>query len=284
MKCSIDNKIPVALRLLSVAAATVLATPASAFSLEEHGIYYSAGFVNLDIDSTSSELNISDLGATTALAINEGPIADSGAKVTGTAVPAITFGYRFKNLDKWSVETIIAPPIEMTMELTGTAANESLAPLALVDEDGNGVPTGIPALGSQLATSQSLPATTTLVFNPMPDAVIQPYVGIGATVILTFDHKITNPVLLENGDPKMEVDPAVGSILQLGVKAKLGDKITVTADLKKTNKVAIGGRVKNMTLVSPSLGDLLGPSTIGEGSIDLELESTVLSAGISYAF
>lgn len=265
--------VPSTLLLISTLCAPMAAQAASP------GWYTSFGVTRMDVTAHSDELVLSEFGAATHLALEEGPIAGSGVLVKGDTQPSVTIGYRFKSNPKLSFETIIAPPLGLDVEFTGTTRYESVAPYAL-----GGLPTGIPAFGADFATALALPAVGTLVYNPSPDARFQPYVGIGMTYLYTFHYKITNETLTKDGNPKLKIDPTVGLLFQLGMVSKLSNRLSLVTDIKIGTGIKVKGRMKNISLVSPGLGDIVGPTRVGLGELSMKLDAMVLNASLKWKF
>ena len=249
--------------------------------------YFNLGVTSVDISATSSEFLLERIGPATTLAIDEGPVSGSGADVVGDTRPTLNIGYSFKRYPRLSLETAVAPPFEFDLKLTGTARNESLAPFALcpTSDTSSCLATGIPALGENLGDTQVLPVLLTLVYQLPPMGRFEPYAGIGLTYVYTFDAEVTNTVLTENNrKPDLEISNSFGGVLQLGAKARLTKEISLVADVKYISGVSQSASLNNIELNSPTLGDVIGPSTVDEASLDVELQSTVINLSLQYRF
>lgn len=242
-------------------------------------VYFHAGVTQLNLESGQANVVLSDLGAATSIAIDEGPVENSGANISGDTQPTLTIGYRFKSMPRLSIETAIAPPFSLDLTTTGALADESLAPFALGQ-----VPTGIPALGAELGNAQALPAIASLVYTFSPVWRFEPYVGLGMTYVFTYDHKITNSVLTEDGNPQLDVAPAIGVVGQIGVNTQLTERLTLITDFKFARGIKTESEVTDISLISPTLGDLVGPATVGLADFELELDATVFNIAVRYKF
>ena len=273
----IHDREPFETSRFGMSALCALLSMSSPLKAEDSSWYVSAGFTQMSLDSSSKEIVLSDLGDASKLALEAGPIAGSGVTVAGDGQPSLTVGYRFKSKPRLSIETVIAPPFTLDLEFTGTIRNESIAPLAL-----GTLETGIPAFGSEFASTKALPAVLTLVYSFNPDGRFQPYIGAGLTAIYTFDHKIKNTELLREGTPKMSVDLAIGPIFQLGMVGRLSDRVSWVAEVKRGAGIGIEGRMRNITLLSQNFSDVVGPATVGVGELSLDVDATVLNVSIRW--
>src|SRR5690606_38201381 len=128
------------------------------FSYER--LYFRAGLLHVAPLSDSRELTLSNVDGPASLAIMDGPIAGSGAALDPLTVPAVIAGYVLPIWDgRLSLETVLSTPIHVKFRATGTLADMSLAPDAL------GIPTGVPALGSELGEADAAPPLVTAVYR-----------------------------------------------------------------------------------------------------------------------
>ena len=84
----------------------------------------------------------------------------------------------------------------------------SIAPEAL------GLPTGVPALGSELGEADAAPPIITLVYQYARLGALRPYAGGGLGLMFTYNARATNPVLTEVGESTFSIDPAAGLVLR----------------------------------------------------------------------
>src|SRR4051812_30494408 len=115
-------------------------------------LYVRAGVAHLEPLSQSREMELADVDGPASLAIQNGPIAGSGATVSSATIFGMIIGYVLPwKHDHVAVETILGLPFTVKFHATGTLANESIAPMAL------GLPTGIGPLGPELGEAKAIP-------------------------------------------------------------------------------------------------------------------------------
>ncbi len=245
----------------------------------ENPFYFRAGYTFLIPDSSSSEVNLSDVGGPASLAIENGPIAGSGAEVEGANFPSVIVGYTLPWLDgHLSVETILALPFTVEFKTTGTIKEESIAPYAL----GN-IPTGVPALGEEFGETKVLPPVVTLVYRFMLDKPIRPYVGAGFSYMITFDEEVTNPVLTELGEPGLEVEDVFGFAFQGGVEYNFYKNWWVNFDVKYIAGLEAEATVTDIWVETPDL-PLYDVARVGDASIKVTVDPWVYHLGVGFDF
>ena len=144
--------------------------------------------------SSSRPMELANVDGAASLALQNGPIAGSGAEVSSATIPALIIGYNIN--DHLSLETVLGLPFTVKFQATGTLANESIAPTAL------GIPTGVGPLGPELGEAKAAPPLVTVVYKFLhPEDRFRPYVGAGASVLIAYDAKVTNPMLIEVAKP-----------------------------------------------------------------------------------
>jgi hypothetical protein len=118
----------------SAAASTPTVGPASS----RPRFYVRLGGALIRPASSSRELELADVHGAASLAVQNGPIAGSGASVESASTIAGIVGYVLPTASRrWSTELVLGAPFTVKFRATGTLANESLAPMAL------GIPTGV---------------------------------------------------------------------------------------------------------------------------------------------
>jgi outer membrane protein W len=241
-------------------------------------LYLRAGVAVIKPLSVSREMELSDVDGAASLAIENGPIAGSGAAVGSATVPALIVGYR---LPVWnnrlSLETVLGVPFEVKLKATGTLRDESLAPMAL------GIPTGVPPLGEDLGTAQAAPPMLTAVYDLLPSSRIRPYAGAGVAVLFAFDEKVTNPLLSEVSQPEMTIAPAPGLVLQAGVDAKLFGRVYARIDVKFIALMMARAEVKHVQVRTPEL-PLFDTVEVGTAKMNVWVNPLVIQAGIGTDF
>ncbi len=239
--------------------------------------YFRVGAAFVDPLSQSNELELAGVDGPASLAIQNGPIAGSGATIASSTIPAVIIGYVLpKWNDRVSIETILGPPLSVKMQATGTLANQSLAPSAL------GIPTGIMPLGPELGEADAVPPVVTLVYSLL-DGPVRPYAGAGASVLVTYNAKVTNPVLTSVGKPTFSIAPAPGLALQTGVDATIYGRIYARLDIKFIALMQARAEVHNIQMNAPDL-PLFGTVEVGTAKMSMWVNPLIIQAGIGTDF
>ena len=241
-------------------------------------LYVRAGVAVIKPLSVSREMELADVDGAASLAIQNGPIAGSGATVGSAAVPALILGYKLPFLnDRLSLETVLGLPFEVKFKATGTLRDESLAPMAL------GIPTGVPPLGEDLGTAKAAPPMVTAVYNLYNKGRVQPYAGAGVAVLIAFDEKVTNPLLTEVSQPDMSVAPAPGLVLQGGFEAKLFSRVYARLDIKFIAFMMARAEVTHVQVRTPEL-PLFDTVEVGTAKMNVWVNPLVIQGGIGTDF
>src|SRR5262249_51612354 len=149
----------------------------------------------------SDPMELANVDGPASLSVQNGPIAGSGASINSATIFSVIVGYVLPVADgKLSVETILGLPFTMKFQATGTLANESIAPYAL-----GMVPTGVPALGSELGEAKAVPIVLTANYQLAKLGPVTPYAGGGPTVMFATGEKVTNPQLTAVSQPDMKI-------------------------------------------------------------------------------
>jgi outer membrane protein W len=220
-----------------------------------------------------------------SLAVRNGPIAGSGAKVDSAMIPALILGYVLPiGRRRWSLETVLGTPFTVKFESTGTLANSSIAPSAL------GIPTGIGALGPELGEATAVPPVLTAVYRLL-DGSFRPYAGAGATVLFSFNEHITNPMLTAISKPEMSIAPAPGLVLQSGFDALLWKNpgpgrwkaIYARLDVKFIAFLVARAEVRHLVVETPGL-PLFDNVDVGTAKMNLSVNPFIVQAAIGADF
>ena len=250
-------------------------------SRDSHGPktwHLAAGVAYLDPLSTSQPLTLSNVSGPASLAIQNGPIAGSGASVGSATIPALIVGVDLPYLHhKLSLETVLGMPFTVKFQATGTLATMSLAPSAL------GIPTGVPPLGSELGEAKAAPPLVTLVYSPLRGAALQPYVGAGVAVLFAYDEKVTNPILTQVSQPDMHISPAPGLVLQAGLTAPITAGFYARLDLKFIAGLEANAEVDHIRVATPDL-PLFGNVEVGTAKMSVTVNPLIVQAGIGRDF
>jgi outer membrane protein W len=270
-------KVAIACLVVATAAAAEPPPPHEA-TITWKRLYFRAGLLHVAPQTSSSELSLSGVDGPASLAIMNGPIEGSGATLDTVTHPAVIVGYTLPWLDnRLSIETVLSSPLHVKFRATGTLANMSIAPEAL------GLPTGVPALGSELGEADAAPPIVTLVYQYARLGALRPYVGAGLSILYTYNAKMTNPVLTEVGDAKFSIDPAPGLVLQTGIDVRLWRSVVARADIKYIALMKAHATVENIRVRTPEL-PLLEEAEVGSATMDMWVNPLVVQVGIGVDF
>ena len=239
-------------------------------------LYLRGGLLYLRPMPDSSEVRLTELQGAAELALPNGPIPGSGVGAEPVALPAGTVGYRVSR--NVSLEAVLAVPFTMDLTFTGTLASESVAPYAL----GN-IPTGVPAFGDTLGTTEVTPPIVTAVYRHAVHPRVQPYGGLGLAYVMAGNTKITNSVLTEIATPTVEIDPDLAWVLQAGVDLQLWQRLYLTLDIKFVGGLDLVAKMKGLELAVPDL-PIYGTVSAGTGSAEITVNPLVFQAGVGWNF
>lgn len=257
-------------------------------------LYLAPGATYVDFDHLkSSDLRISGARFPTTLATRNGPIAGAKATVDNKTIPTISIGYFLPYTHHHlSLNTIIGAPIHFHISGRGALSDRSLAPDATLGSIS--IPTGIPALGSDIAKVKTLPFTVTLLYHPFPNAVVQPYIGGGGVYIYNYDAKITNAILTEENQPSFDISDTWGYVLEAGfdVGQKNSRGFYGFGDVRYFGGTHVEARAHNVhvRVRNQELGGLLGllgyssNSRVGNTALGLDLNALIFTVGVGYRF
>jgi outer membrane protein W len=265
-----------ALALVVPALVPALARPARADPTQR--LYVRAGVAVIDPLSTSNELELADVDGPASLAVQNGPIAGSGATVSSATIPAIIIGYRLPYLHhRLALETVLGLPFTVKFEATGTLANESIAPMAL------GIPTGVGAIGPELGEAKAAPPILTAVYDLIDHGPVRPYAGAGAAVLLQYGAHVTNPILTEVSEPEMSIAPAPGLVFQGGVEAKVFGNWYARLDVKFIALMEARAEVKHIQMRTPEI-PLFDTVEVGTAKMNVWVNPLIIQAGFGTDF
>lgn len=249
------------------------------FAPGEKPFYFRAGYTLLAPDSSSSEVYLDDVSGPADLAVDNGPIAGSGASVEDVDFPSAILGWTLPwGGGHWALETILALPLTVEFKTTGTLTTDSIAPYAL----GN-IPTGVPPLGEEFGESKVLPPVVTLVYRFGLQQPLRPYVGAGLAYMITYDGEVTNPVLTAVGEPSLEIDDVFGLALQGGVEYNFAGDWWVNADVKYIAGLETTATVEDIWVETPEL-PTYEVARVGDASVDVTVDPWVFHIGVGFDF
>jgi outer membrane protein W len=260
---------------LAVTLVALLAGPAQA---DSHRVYLRGGVVHVMPFSSSSELELSGVEGPASLALQDGPVAGSGTAVDSMTTAGLTIGYRIPAFgDRLAIETVLAPPLHLRFHGTGTLADESIAPDAL------GIPTGVPALGPELGEARGAPPILIATWRLLDSEAFQPHIGLGGTVLLAYDAKMTNPTLVEMGRPRLRIEPAPGLVAQAGLDARIWRRLRGRIDVKYVAFMTTRATVDDLRVRTPEL-PLFEAVEVGSATMEVTLNPVIVQAGVGADF
>ncbi len=239
--------------------------------------YVRAGAAFVKPIASSHEIELADVDGAASLAVDNGPIAGSGARVESATIPALIVGWVLPTSSRrWSLETIIGTPFTVKFRATGTLANMSIAPTAL------GIPTGIQALGPELGEATALPPLVTAVYRFL-DGDVRPFAGAGASILFAYGEHITNPQLTMYGKPDMSIAPAPGLVLQGGLDARIYHSIWARLDVKFIALMMARAEVHHLTVATPNL-PLFEAVEVKTARMDVWVNPLIVQAAVGVDF
>ena len=229
--------------------------------------------------SSSREMELADVDGPASLAIQNGPIAGSGATITAATIPAGIIGYVLPwGRGRLAVETVIGIPFEVQFKATGTLRDESIAPEAL------GIPTGVGPLGPDLGRAKAIPIVATLTYAPLGlERRIAPIIGAGPAILFATDGEITNPTLTEVSQPSFDISPAPGIVLQGGLEVSIYKRIKGRLDIKYIAGLLARARVEHVQVRTPGL-PLFDTVEVGTAKMSVWVNPLVVQLGVGADF
>ncbi|GAB3681325.1 OmpW family outer membrane protein [Salinisphaera aquimarina] len=235
---------------------------AKSFDYVKHNSYFRIGVLHLQYYGTSSPLRVENAQGLAAQAFGPGKseIAHTGSSTGNTTTLGGTYGlYLPLTGHHLAMEVTLAPPLKLDFEVSKNAIDESLSPTTK-----NGIPTGVPPLGRSIGTLKTLPPNFTIVYRPWVDTIIQPYIGVGAMYLYTYDTDVSNTVLNAYGnEPTLNLTKPVACVGQLGADFQLPNNMFITADVKYVGCATVEAKVNNIVVNSPTLSPTVGPIDVG---------------------
>ncbi len=244
--------------------------------------YLRANILHLEPRASSDEVVLSQVEGLAALSLDNGPVAGSGNDLESATVPTMTVGVYLPWLDgRIAIETILAAPITVHVNNTGTLANEALGEPVL-----GILPTGVPPLGKNLGTIKFLPPTLTAIlrlFPPERTRRFHPYIGAGVIYLYITDTEVTNEVLTEIQDPELRASTDWGAIAQVGMDIQIYRRFFASIDIKYMLGLSTEAVVDEIYVATPDV-PLVDSIRVGDATVDIGLSPLILQAGIGANF
>lgn len=270
------------MRSLAIACAWVVAWPALGWADPEAApqrrFYFRAGGAFVKPVTSSREMELADVDGPASLAVQNGPIAGSGATIDSATIPAFIIGYVLPTASRrWSLETVLGTPFKVKFQASGTLATTSIAPTAL------GIPTGVGPLGSELGEAKAIPPVLSVVYQLTAGGTLRPYVGGGVSVLFAYDAHVTNPILAEVRQPEMTISPAPGIVLQGGLDVRLWSRVYARVDVKFIALMMARAEVHHIEVKTPGL-PLFDSVEVGTARMNLWVNPFIVQGGVGVDF
>jgi len=240
--------------------------------------YFRAGGALVKPVTSSREMELADVDGPASLAVQNGPIAGSGATVGSATIPAGLIGYVLPTASRrWSLEVVVGTPFTVKFQATGTLANTSIAPTAL------GIPTGVGPLGPELGEAKAVPPVITAVYQLIGHGALRPYAGGGASVLFAYDAKVTNPMLTAVHQPELSIAPAPGLVLQGGLDVRLWKAVYARLDVKFIALMMARAEVHHVEVQTPGL-PLFESVEVGTAKMNIWVNPLIVQLGVGADF
>lgn len=240
----------------------------------ENNLYFRFGALQLTPDVKTNSIVLSDLSEVATVAVDPGPV-EGEATADPLLEAASIIGYKLN--ESWSIETMIAMPPTLTLKAKGKLADEPLV------KEANGIPTGVPALGEEIAETKAIPPMFTLVKRFNTDGGIQPYVGAGPVYFYTYDTHVTNPVLTELGEPDIDIENKFGWVGQLGVDIHLSGHWWTALDFKYISVTGVEATMEETFIRAPGLPQFQH-AEVGTATFDADINAYGVTLGLGFTF
>ncbi|MCG8392640.1 MAG: hypothetical protein MI745_06115 [Pseudomonadales bacterium] len=245
----------------------------------EDRFYFRLGALYFVPDVKTNSITAKNLSEVAEAALGPSPQQLEGEATSDPLLlPGVIFGYRLPWGDgSWSLEAIASAPPTLEIKAKGRLADEPLV------EEVNGIPSGVPALGEEVAETKAAPPLLTLVKRFRTDHRIQPYMGAGIGYLFTYDTKVTNPIATELGEPDIEVENKFGWAGQLGVDIHLDGHWWLALDAKYVSFPNVTATVEDLVVKAPGLPQFQY-AEVGDVEYDADINAFAYSLGIGFTF
>lgn len=200
--------------------------------------------------------------------------------------PALVVGYRVSQ--RLSLETVIAPPRPMKMELHYPSQEFPLAELASIVPAFSGLPADqtfeVPTIKSEIGEIKLLGAIFSANYQFQVTPRIYPYMGLGLIYFKVRDTKLKSFYIIDLSKGKLDIDADIGTFYQIGVDYRINDNWSIMIDAKAISldtKVRYSD-VEYLEGFVPL--EMLSDAAYDDISFDLELGGYIYQAGIKWSF
>jgi len=239
--------------------------------------YVRAGIIHVAPQSSSREMELADIDGAASLAVENGPIAGSGAEVGSATVPGLILGYVLPFLDdRLSLETVLGMPFTVKFRATGTLANESIAPTAL------GIPTGsCRSAGARRGQGGAAAAHPRVLADAArAGAAVRRRGRRGADRVRRQGHQPD----VDRGQPaRVRGRARAGLVFQGGLEAKLWKGIYARLDVKFIALMLARAEVHHIQVRTPEL-PLFDTVEVGTAKMSVWVNPLIVQAGLGLDF
>src|ERR1041385_93975 len=202
---------------------------------------------------------------------------DGGVQVDSSSAPTAIVGYLIPGMPwRLSIETVVGAPSTLKIEATGRLASDSIAPEA------GGVETGIPPLGRELAEAEMSAPILSVIVRPLRLDRVTFFGGLGASALLVYGEKVTNPVLTEVSTPKLAIEHTVGAVFQAGVETHVWRRFVLRLDAKYIHYRSQTAKLEGIRVRTdiPLLPDV----NVGSAHMAVAVRPVIVQCGIGADF
>ncbi|ROO28160.1 OmpW/AlkL family protein [Salinisphaera japonica] len=259
-----------------------------AISFVGNNLYFRFGAGYLDYYGTSSELKVEDAKGLAAQAFGPG---ESSLDGTGTSLndkmfPSGTLGlYIPWTNHHLATEVTISAPIKLDFQVDGAAATSSLAPDALGGNGpGNTINPGVPTLNRNIGQLKALPPNISFVYRPFVNTRIQPYIGVGAMYLYTYDTDINEPLLNSVNEPTLYLSKPWACTGKLGFDINITEKFFVGAEAQYIGCAEVKAELNDISIRADNISDTFGPVDVGKVSSTNSFEAVLYQVSMGVRF
>ncbi|MDX1804165.1 MAG: OmpW family outer membrane protein [Alcanivorax sp.] len=243
----------------------------------ENKLYFRIGALYAIPYIKTHSIVLKNLSELASVAVEPGP-QEGEAYSDPQLQPAAIIGYRLPWGDGgWSVETVVGAPPTLKIKARGKIADQPLV------KEANGIPTGVPALGHNVAETKAIPPVVTLVKRFRLNQRLRPYAGLGLTYLYTYDTHVTNPILTEFGEPKLTIDNKFGWVAQAGLDAHVKGPWWATLDIKYISVPNVTATMEKTYIRAPGLPQYQY-AEVGDAQFKADLNNLAITLGAGFTF
>ena len=259
-----------------------------AISFVGNNLYLRFGAGYLDYYGTSSELKVQDAQGLAAQAFGPGEssLDGTGSSLNDKLFPSGTLGLFIPWTNHHlATEVTISAPIKLDFQVDGAAATSSLAPDALGGNGaGNAIDPGVPTLNRNIGQLKTFPPNISFVYRPFVHTRIQPYIGVGAMYLYTYDTDINEPLLNSQNEPTLYLSKPWACTGKLGVDINITEKFFVGAEARYLGCAEVKAKLNDISIRADNVSGAFGPVDVGTVSSTNSFEAVLyqLSMGVRF--